>query len=180
MINRRYGRVLLCSSQGVFGSTGASHYSLNKAALIGFMRALSLEGAPHGINVNVLLPFAVTDMLAAAVKNGVTLVNNGEQLAHHLGPDKIWPVAGWLAHHECDVTGELLTAGGGHFSRVFMAQTRGHYDAQLSPEIVRDRWLQACSEDGYLVPRNVDASLGQVIEAMRQGGATSRPGNEGD
>lgn len=62
-ILRRQGRggaiVLVVSKNGLTASPGAAAYCVAKAAEIQLARCLALEGAPHGIRVNVVNPDAV-------------------------------------------------------------------------------------------------------------------------
>ena len=51
--------VFICSKNGVAASPGASAYCAVKAAEIHLARCMALEGAPHGIRVNVVNPDAV-------------------------------------------------------------------------------------------------------------------------
>lgn len=63
---RGYGRVINFSSQMAFmGETGATAYCASKAGVIGFTKALALEGAPYGVVVNAIAPGPIdTAMLA--------------------------------------------------------------------------------------------------------------------
>lgn len=60
MMERKYGKIINMSS--VTGphvgapSGGQTAYSATKAAVVGFTKALALETAQHGINVNAILP----------------------------------------------------------------------------------------------------------------------------
>jgi NAD(P)-dependent dehydrogenase (short-subunit alcohol dehydrogenase family) len=170
MMRQHHGRVLMFPSQGIFGAPATAHYALSKAGLIGLTRALSVEGRPHGINVNAVMPFAVTEMLANAMASGAALLEGGgdmKDVAAQLQPEMIAPLVGWLAHSNCDVTGEMFTTGGGHVARVFVAQGPGYHNAALSPELVRDHWSMLSREDGYTVPLNLQASLGCTVEGIR-------------
>ena len=66
MIERRYGRVINIASQLAYkGTVDCAHYCASKAGVVGFTRALSYEGAPHGVTVNAIAPGPVeTAMLA--------------------------------------------------------------------------------------------------------------------
>lgn len=67
MVERRYGRIILISSQLAYkGAPGLAHYCAAKAGIVGFTRALSYEGAPHNVMVNSIAPGPVeTDILAS-------------------------------------------------------------------------------------------------------------------
>lgn len=65
MLERRWGRVINIASQLAYkGAPGLAHYCAAKAGVVGFTRALSYEGAPHGVLVNAIAPGPVeTDLL---------------------------------------------------------------------------------------------------------------------
>src|SRR6185312_7551443 len=55
MQERGYGRILFTSSaSGIFGNFGQANYGAAKAAMIGLMNVLHIEGAKYGIRVNTL------------------------------------------------------------------------------------------------------------------------------
>ncbi len=57
MIARKYGKIVLISSLGVYSPPGpASEYHAAKAGILGLMYNLAYELAPHNINVNAILP----------------------------------------------------------------------------------------------------------------------------
>lgn len=65
MRERGWGRILNIASQLAYkGGIGLTHYCASKAGVVGFTRALALEGAPHGVLVNAIAPGPVdTDLL---------------------------------------------------------------------------------------------------------------------
>ena len=63
MRERNYGRIVLTSSaSGIYGNFGQANYGAAKAAMIGLMNVLHLEGVKNDIRVNVLAPTARTGM----------------------------------------------------------------------------------------------------------------------
>src|SRR5437764_167271 len=55
------GRILLVASPLAFyGQPGMAHYAAAKGAVIGLARTMAVEGAEHGITVNVVNPVANT------------------------------------------------------------------------------------------------------------------------
>jgi len=79
----------------------------------------------------------------------------------------------FLAHEECDATGEVLSCGGGRVARVFVGVTPGCFDPTLSPESVRDRWDAIQDEGGYAVPRSVTEELA-LLKAHLHAGSGAR------
>lgn len=57
-----YGRIVVSTSNA--GLHGLCAYAASKAALIGFMRALAIEGKSHNVLTNAIAPFAATPMTA--------------------------------------------------------------------------------------------------------------------
>ena len=60
---QKYGRIVFTSSSsGLFGNFGQANYGAAKAAMMGLMNVLHLEGARDDIRVNTLAPTAATRM----------------------------------------------------------------------------------------------------------------------
>jgi hypothetical protein len=76
-----------------------------------------------------------------------------------LDPELVAPVAAWLAHERCSVTGEVFTVGGGRVGRFFVGVTPGFFKADLTVEDVDDHLAEIRGETGYVVP---DDSMGEL------------------
>jgi 3-oxoacyl-[acyl-carrier protein] reductase len=64
MVQTGWGRIINIASQLAYkGATGLAHYCASKAGVVGFTRALALEGAPHGVLVNAIAPGPVDTAL---------------------------------------------------------------------------------------------------------------------
>jgi NAD(P)-dependent dehydrogenase (short-subunit alcohol dehydrogenase family) len=160
-----YGRIVMVSSAaGLFGYADRAHYSASKAALIGLTRSLANEGRAVGIAVNALAPSAFTRMwlTAADYAGGESQAN---PLAEALGmadadeaaimqrtAELVSPVVGWLAHEECDVTGEIFEAVAGRVARIVVATNEGFLDRNLTLETLRDNWSAILADDKLTVP----------------------------
>lgn len=156
MLGQGYGRVVFTTSNsGLLGVAGSSAYAASKAALWGLTRVLALEGDGHGIGVNAIAPMAYTGMsrnskaAPEAWRSGA-----GDPWAARLGPERVAPVAAWLAHEECRLNGEVLSAAGGRVARFFLGLTPGAVADDLTVEAVRDMEPQVMSEDGYEILGN--------------------------
>lgn len=153
MVERGYGRVVFTTSNsGLLGVAGSSAYAASKAALWGLTRVLALEGARHGIHVNAVAPMAFTAMSRqsrAAPRSWRS--GEGDEWADRLDPALVSPVVGWLAHAECDLNGEVVSAAGGRVARFFLGLTSGIVDDALTMESVRDHEHAVLAEDGYAV-----------------------------
>jgi NAD(P)-dependent dehydrogenase (short-subunit alcohol dehydrogenase family) len=57
MTERGWGRIVMVSSTaGLVGGTASSAYCASKHAVVGLMRAVALDVAPHGVTCNAVLP----------------------------------------------------------------------------------------------------------------------------
>jgi NAD(P)-dependent dehydrogenase (short-subunit alcohol dehydrogenase family) len=106
MARRGYGRVVTTSSGGIFGIEGRAHYVAAKGGVWALTSTLALEGRPHGIHVNCVLPWGATRMARPGS-------------AAPPATDAAAAVC-WLCHHDCSITGETFTVGGGKIARVVL------------------------------------------------------------
>ena len=157
MRDQSYGRIINTSSgAGIFGNFGQTNYGAAKMGLVGFTRVLAVEGAKNNIKANAIAPVALTRMTEDILG----------PLAEKLGPEFITPVVTYLAHEECEVSGEVYTVGGGHVGRVFIGVTPGFTDPSLSAESVRDHLGEIRAEEGYEVPGNLNEELMLTMKAL--------------
>jgi NAD(P)-dependent dehydrogenase (short-subunit alcohol dehydrogenase family) len=157
MRDQNYGRIINTSSgAGVFGNFGQTNYGAAKMGLVGFTRVLSVEGGKNNIKANAIAPVALTRMTEDILG----------PLADKLGPEFITPLVTYLAHEECEVSGEIYTVGGGHVGRVFIGVTPGFTDPELSAESVRDNLATIRDEAGYEVPANLNEEMMLTMKAL--------------
>jgi NAD(P)-dependent dehydrogenase (short-subunit alcohol dehydrogenase family) len=114
---QRYGRIVVTTSPvGIGGGFGQSNYGAAKLGVIGLMNCLSLEGAKNGVLVNAISPGAVTRMTEHLVPL---------ELARLLKPDLVSPAVAWLCSDRCNLSGLIINALGGYFSRIQFFETSG-------------------------------------------------------
>ena len=133
MRDRQYGRIVLTSSSsGMYGIFGQSNYAAAKAAMLGLMNVLHLEGERHGIRVNAIMPSAATRMTEGL------LSPDAERL---LTPDAVAPGVLFLVSEQAP-SRVILSAGAGSFARVYVMETEGISlpRENLSPEAVAERF----------------------------------------
>lgn len=102
--------VMTTSGAGLYGNHGQVAYSAAKAAVIGMVHALAIEGASKNIFVNALAPYAYTAM---------TREHIDAHDAALLDPEKIAPLVAYLISPECRMTGETLVCAGGYIRRAY-------------------------------------------------------------
>jgi NAD(P)-dependent dehydrogenase (short-subunit alcohol dehydrogenase family) len=143
MLERKYGRIVMTGSTGMFGLPTNLSYATAKAAVIGMTRSLATAGSKHGVKVNVIAPAAFTRM-----------AGEGTEEPPHMAPDLVAPMVAFLAHEDCPVSGEIYAAGGGRFARLFIASTEGYVHSGPEPTIedVAEHWATINDETGYFVP----------------------------
>ena len=118
MAKAGYGRVVLTGSiGGLYTMPGTVGYAVAKSGMIGLSNLIAIEGGPHGIRSNIILPGAVTRMA------------EGLDVSQYppMTPDMVAPVVGYLAHEDCAVTAELYVAMAGRVARAYVTETRGVY-----------------------------------------------------
>ena len=142
MVEQRYGRIVMTTSSGVFGLPENLSYAAAKGAVIGMTRSLTTAGAAHGIKVNAIAPAAATRM-------------GGDTDSAEMAPDLVAPMAAYLAHEDCPVSGEIYAAGAGRFARMFIASTPGYVNATPTVEDVADNWAAINEEGDYYVPADL-------------------------
>jgi NAD(P)-dependent dehydrogenase (short-subunit alcohol dehydrogenase family) len=154
------GRVVMISSgAAMFGMTNRAHYCASKAALVGLTRALALEGRDAGIAVNAVFPTAFTRMTQPATLARMKRASPID-IESANSPEKITPLVAWLSHDDCPFNGEVLDAGMGVVSAVFVGVTPGyHADGEMTAESVAENVDAILEEDGYAVPRDLAERL---------------------
>jgi NAD(P)-dependent dehydrogenase (short-subunit alcohol dehydrogenase family) len=129
MCQAKYGRIVLTSSiNGIYGNANVANYCVSKAGTIGLSHVAALEGAPHNVKSNCILPGAVTRM-AEGLDTSVY---------PPMGPELVAPVVAWMAHESCSISGELLSSMAGRVSRAFTAETQGAYRPNWTIEQVAE------------------------------------------
>ncbi|GGA28107.1 SDR family NAD(P)-dependent oxidoreductase [Neptunicoccus cionae] len=133
MREQGYGRIVLtASSSGLYGNFGQSNYGAAKAAMMGLMNVLHMEGARDDIRVNTLAPTATTRMTEELFSPEV-----GELLR----PETITPGVLYLVSEDAP-SRVIMGAGGGSFAQTRVYETKGITLAgdDITPENVAAQW----------------------------------------
>ena len=114
-----YGRIVVSTSvAGLYGLHGLTAYSASKAALIGFMRTLAMEGKSHNVLTNAIAPYAATPMTA---RQG----NMPEEFMTTMRPDFVAPAVALMVSEQTSLNGQVIIAGKGVFRRAANVEGRG-------------------------------------------------------
>ena len=164
MRDRGYGRIVFTSSAaGLFGSIQQANYAAAKGAIFGLANVVALEGKPHGILVNTILPAAnsrmAADMTPEQFVGMPTTPAHGE-------PEMITAMVAYLASEDNTATRELYSIARGRYARVFMGVAPGwhvHADEPVATaDDVAAHIAQIRDLDGYAVPESMVAEFALV------------------
>jgi NAD(P)-dependent dehydrogenase (short-subunit alcohol dehydrogenase family) len=124
MKKQGYGRfVFISSTAGMFGQHLESHYAAAKAGLVGLANIIALEGAPHGILANTVLPTGFSRMVAETVGDTKALEESG--FLDMIRPELVTPMVVYLASRACQFSHRNFSAIGGRYARVFIGLAAG-------------------------------------------------------
>lgn len=142
MREQGYGRVVLTSSaSGLYGNFGQSNYGAAKAAMMGMMNVLHLEGARDDIRVNCLAPTAATRMTESLMP---------PEALELLKPETITPGLLYLVSEDAP-SRVIMSAGAGCFAQTRVYETPG-----------------ILLEGGDNTPENVAAQFAQLNDGEGQ------------
>jgi len=118
MRERRFGRIVNVSSvNALSGQFGQTNYAAAKAGVIGFTKALALEGAARNVTVNAIAPgYTDTAMVAAVSAEAMKAVLGAVPVGRLGTPDEIARGVLFLVEDEAGfVTGATLSINGGKY-----------------------------------------------------------------
>ena len=129
MIERKWGRIVcVASTAASVGAKDNAAYCASKAGILGLMRCVALEGAPHGVTCNAISPgFVETGMMRKALTSMVAREGRqrtpetyiAEVIASYpqkriIQPEEIGALAAFLCRDEArGVTMENITVAAG-------------------------------------------------------------------
>jgi len=118
MRDRGFGRIINISSiNGQKGQLGQANYAAAKAGMLGFTKALALEGARKGMTVNAICPgYIKTDMTEAMDSAVLESIIKQIPVGRMGKPQEIANVVSFLASKKAAfITGATISANGGQY-----------------------------------------------------------------
>jgi NAD(P)-dependent dehydrogenase (short-subunit alcohol dehydrogenase family) len=136
-------------------------YTVAKSALYGVTRQMAGAGAEFGIKVNMIMPWANTPLVERLLGH----TPFGRWQREKLDPSKVAAAVAYLVHEDCPVTGQFISAAGGRITRVLFASPPGYFNADITPEDVRDNWAAIFGDvDAHGNIRGMFEVTGQQLE----------------
>ena len=168
MKSQGYGRfVFVSSSAGMFGQHMEAHYAAAKAGLVGLTNVIALEGAPHGILANTVLPYGVSRMVTETVEDAKALEESG--LLQAIRPELVAPMVVYLASRACEFSHRNYSAFGGRFARVFIGLGRGWLagqDTNPTAEDVAAHLSEVSATEPFMIPESIYEEVFAVCERL--------------
>jgi len=176
MKSQGYGRfVLISSSAGMFGQLGNAHYGTAKAGIVGLTNVLALEGAPHGIVANSVLPTGFSRMVTDQLGDKPAVPGRAGFLAA-IDPDLVMPLVVFLASRACTLTHHNFASCAGRYSRVFVGLGEGWLaEAGRKPTLddIAAHLAEIARTDAYSVPGSLFDEIAETC--ARRGITLGRP-----
>ncbi len=116
MCEKGQGRIINISSvNGLKGQFGQVNYAAAKAGMIGFTKALALEGARSGVTVNAVAPgYTATPMVEQMREEVLASIKSQIPMQRLATPEEIAKAVSFLAGDGgAYITGETLSVNGG-------------------------------------------------------------------
>ncbi|KAL1856791.1 bifunctional hydroxyacyl-CoA dehydrogenase/enoyl-CoA hydratase fox2 [Paecilomyces lecythidis] len=179
-LKQKYGRIVnTTSTSGIYGNFGQANYAAAKLGILGFSRALALEGAKYNIKVNTIAPNAGTNMTRTIMP---------EEVVQAFKPDYVAPLVALLSSDKLEPgTKGLYEVGSGWIGSTRWQRSGGHgfpVDVKLTPEAVLKEWKNITNFDDGRADHPEDASAGseKVMANMgnRAGGDSEESQGEGN
>jgi NAD(P)-dependent dehydrogenase (short-subunit alcohol dehydrogenase family) len=152
-----YGRfVFIASSAGLFGQPLSAHYAAAKAGLVGLTNVIAIEGAPHGILANTVLPFGFSRMVTETVPDPAYLEKSG--FLNAIQPELVVPLVVFLASGACDFSHRNYSACAGRFARVFVGLGEGwlaEADSEPTAEEIAAHLEEVSATEPFTVPMSI-------------------------
>jgi NAD(P)-dependent dehydrogenase (short-subunit alcohol dehydrogenase family) len=168
-LEKNYGRAILTTSIGMFGLMDNIGYAIAKASMLGMAKSLTVSRKDANININCIAPNAMT-RISGRTEEEQEQAAQAARSVPAMDPANVAPMVAYLAHESCAVSGETYLAGGGRFTRLFVAVNDGYLHPGLTGATIDDvaaHWAQINDESGYYVPSDLMDCVGHYMSHLR-------------
>ncbi len=160
--------VFIASSAGLFGQPNSAHYAAAKAGIVGLTNVIAIDGAPHGILANTVLPFGYSRMVTETVGDRDEL-GDAVPFLRAIEPELVVPMVVFLASRACGFTHQNFSACAGRFARVFVGLGHGWVaspDAPPSAEDVEANLAEVAATEPFTVPDSIIDEVAQICDRL--------------
>jgi 3-hydroxyacyl-CoA dehydrogenase/3a,7a,12a-trihydroxy-5b-cholest-24-enoyl-CoA hydratase len=162
MVAQKFGRIInVASPSGLYGAYGQVNYSMAKAGVIGFTKALSKEGQKSNVLSNVIAPIAATRMTETVLS---------KDILEKLKPEYIVPLVAFLSHESCQESGSVFELGARWISKLRWQRSEGEFFGDnFTPEDVKDKFESISNfEKNSTYPDDTTSSLSIMMENIER------------
>ncbi len=160
--------VFIASSAGLFGQPNSAHYAAAKAGIVGLANVIAIDGAPHGILANTVLPFGYSRMVTETVGDREELGDEVPFL-RAIEPELVVPMVVFLASRACTFTHQNYSACAGRFARVFVGLGEGwvaHQGAPPTAEAIDSHLAEVAATEPFMVPGSIFDEVTQICSRL--------------
>ena len=160
--------VFIASSAGLFGQPNSAHYAAAKAGIVGLSNVIAIDGAPHGILANTVLPFGYSRMVTETVGDRDEL-GDAVPFLRAIEPELVVPMVVFLASRACGFTHQNFSACAGRFARVFVGLGEGWVasnEALPTAEDVEANLAEVAATEPFTVPDSIFDEVAQICDRL--------------
>ncbi len=151
-----YGRVVNTASNAAFGNSGMAAYSMAKAGILGLTRSLAIEGEPHNVRVNAIMPIGYTRSAALNPNEDTRL-----WMERNFPASLCSPVVAVLLADDVPCSGDFFATGAGRTALQGTTTTPGWNGGPAAgPEELRAHWGEVTDSAGAVWTRHSRDDMG--------------------
>jgi len=166
-----YGRfVFISSSAGLFGQPNSAHYAAAKAGTVGLTNVIAIEGQPHGILANAVLPFGYSRMVTSTLGDEeAEALREASGFMRAIEPELVVPMVVFLASRVCEFTHHNYSACAGRFSRVFVGLGSGwvaDVGSRPSADDIASHLPEVSATEPFIIPTSIFDEVADTCERL--------------
>jgi len=166
-----YGRfVFVASSAGLFGQPNSAHYAAAKAGVMGLANVIAIEGEPHGIVANTVLPFGYSRMVTSTLgEEEAEALREASGFMRAIEPGLVVPLVVFLASRACPFTHHNYSACAGRFARVFVGLGRGwvaESGSEPGADDIEAHLPEVSATEPFVVPSSIFDEVAEICARL--------------